>query len=381
MENSKSLTNQYCQAAEAIKTAILQSQYEAAKGVNRVQLALYYGIGKFISVKTRKGVWGTNALQTISDKLRKDLPGLRGFSANSLKNMRKFYENWMMLDAANTAADPNSTIAIVELEGGENVVEVGAMHIQELNDFPVEDFFRVPFTHHIRIIEGSKDIKARYYYIHKTAEEHLQVDKLTSLIKAGDFAHCDKMPSNFPKTISDASLARKAVMMFKDEYLLDFINVEEIGERDIVDVDERVVELKIVENIKKFIMTFGKDFAFIGNQYHLEIHGVEHFPDLLFFNRELNAMVVVELKTGEFKTSYLGQLMGYLSILDAKVKKSHENPSIGIVLCKSANKDYVEFVIQDYNKPMGVATYITSEEMPEKLRNALPDIEELKKLL
>lgn len=394
MKNNKSLTNQYNQAAEAIKTAILQSQYEAAKGVNRVQLALYYGIGKFISVKTRKGVWGTSALQTISEKLRKDLPGLRGFSANSLKNMRKFYENWMMLDAANTVEDPNSTIvnvdseeetnstiAIVELEGGENVVEVGAMHIQELNDFPVEDFFRVPFTHHIRIIEGTKDIKARYYYIHKTAEEHLQVDKLTSLIKAGDYMHCDKMPSNFPKTISDASLARKAVMMFKDEYLLDFINVEEIGERDMADVDEKVVEQKIVENIKKFIMTFGNDFAFIGNQYHLEIHGVEHFPDLLFFNRELNAMVVVELKTGEFKTSYLGQLMGYLSILDAKVKKPHENPSIGIVLCKSANKDYVEFVIQDYNKPMGVATYTTSEEMPEKLRNALPDIEELKKLL
>lgn len=394
MENNKSLTNQYNQAAEAIKTAILQSQYEAAKGVNRVQLALYYGIGKFISVKTRKGVWGTSALQTISDKLRKDLPGLRGFSANSLKNMRKFYENWTMLDAANTTADSNSTIvnvdseeetnstiAIVELGGGENVIEVGAMHIQELNDFPVEDFFRVPFTHHIRIIEGTKDIKARYYYIHKTAEEHLQVDKLTSLIKIGDYMHCDKMPSNFPKTISDATLARKAVMMFKDEYLLDFINVEEIGERDIADVDEKVVEQKIVENIKKFIMTFGNDFAFIGNQYHLEIHGVEHFPDLLFFNRELNAMVVVELKTGEFKTSYLGQLMGYLSILDAKVKKTHENPSIGIVLCKSANKDYVEFVIQDYNKPMGVATYTTSEEMPEKLRNALPDIEELKKLL
>ncbi len=394
MENNKSQTNQYNQAAEAIKAAILQSQYEAAKGVNRVQLALYYGIGKFISVKTRKGVWGTSALQTISDKLRKDLPGLRGFSVNSLKNMRKFYENWMMLDAANTAADPNSTIvnvdseeganstiAIVELEGGENVVEVGAIHIQELNDFPVEDFFRVPFTHHIRIIEGTKDIKARYYYIHKTAEEHLQVDKLTSLIKAEDYMHCDKMPSNIPKTMSDVTLARKAVMMFKDEYLLDFINVEEIGERDIMDVDEKVVEQKIVENIKKFIMTFGNDFAFIGNQYHLEIHGVEHFPDLLFFNRELNAMVVVELKTGEFKTSYLGQLMGYLSILDAKVKKPHENPSIGIVLCKSANKEYVEFVIQDYNKPMGVATYTTSEEMPEKLRNALPDIEELKKLL
>ena len=128
-------------------------------------------------------------------------------------------------------------------------------------------------------------------------------------------------------------------------------------------------------------MTFGNDFAFIGNQYHLEVYGVEHFPDLLFFNRELNALVVVELKTGDFKSSYPGQLMSYLSILDTKVKKPHENPSIGIVLCKSANKEYVEFVIRDYNKPMGVATYKTSEEMPEALRKAMPDIEELKKLL
>ena len=255
------------------------------------------------------------------------------------------------------------------------------MRIQEIQDFPIEDFFRVPFTHHVRIIEGVKDLKTRYYYIHKTAEELLSVDKLTVLIKAGDYEHSGTMPSNFVKTLTNASMARKAVMMFKDEYLLDFINVEQIGERESIDVDERVVEKQIVENIKKFIMTFGNDFAFIGNQYHLEVHGVEHFPDLLFFNRELNAMVVIELKTGEFKTSYLGQLMGYLSILDAKVKKPHENSSIGIVLCKSANKEYVEFVIQDYNKPMGVATYTTSADMPERLRKALPDIEELKKLL
>ena len=170
-------------------------------------------------------------------------------------------------------------------------------------------------------------------------------------------------------------------MMFKDEYFLDFINVEQIGERESIDVDEREVEQQIIQNIKNFIMTFGNDFAFIGNQYHLEVYGVEHFPDLLFFNRELNALVVVELKTGDFKSSYLGQLMSYLSILDAKVKKPHENPSIGIVLCKEANREYVEFVIRDYNKPMGVATYKTTAEMPEELRKALPDIEELKKLL
>ena len=111
------------------------------------------------------------------------------------------------------------------------------------------------------------------------------------------------------------------------------------------------------------------------------MYGVEFFPDLLFFNRELNAMVVIELKTGEFKTSYLSQLMTYLRILDDKVRKPHENPSIGIVLCKSANKEFVEYIIQDYEKPMGVATYTTSADMPEKLRKALPDVNELKKLL
>ena len=247
--------------------------------------------------------------------------------------------------------------------------------------FPIEDFLKVPFSHHIEILSKVKVEKERFYYIRRVAEEHLSIEQLSKLIKEKAFEHSGTMPSNFVKTLTNASMARKAVMMFKDEYLLDFINVEQIGERESIDVDERVVEKQIVENIKKFIMTFGNDFAFIGNQYHLEVHGVEHFPDLLFFNRELNAMVVIELKTGEFKTSYLGQLMGYLSILDAKVKKPHENSSIGIVLCKSANKEYVEFVIQDYNKPMGVATYTTSADMPERLRKALPDIEELKKLL
>ena len=170
-------------------------------------------------------------------------------------------------------------------------------------------------------------------------------------------------------------------MMFKDEYLLDFINIEEIGERDKNCIDERVVEKQIIENIKKFIMTFGKDFAFVGNQYHLEVYGESFFPDLLFFNRDLNALVVFELKTGDFKSIYLAQLMTYLRILDDKVRKSHENPSIGIVLCRNANKDFVKYVIQDYDKPMGVATYKTATDMPEHLRNSLPDQETLLRLM
>ena len=147
------------------------------------------------------------------------------------------------------------------------------------------------------------------------------------------------------------------------------------------DLNERVLEKSIVDNIKRFILTFGQDFIFVGNQYRLEVSGEEMFVDLLFFNRELNSLVAVELKSGKFRSSYLGQLSTYLSALDTYVRKPHENPAIGILLCRDMNQSFVEFAIRDYDKPMGVATYRATKEMPERLRNALPDIEELKKLL
>lgn len=391
------------QAIDDIKAAILQGQYEAAKGVNRIQLAVYFGIGKYISQHTRKGVWGTGALEIISGQLRRELPGLRGYSATALKNMRKFYENWVMLDPSSSVTtdglkstiaiaeiasdnlsvitDDNSTIAIAELDMSQKIDIYHTLHISNINDFPVEDFFRLPFTHHIRIIEGTKDLKERYYFIHRAVEENIPSDDLPQFIKSHPYDSLHQMPNNFAKAIPDAGRMRKAVTMFKDEYLLDFINVEEIGLRDSIDVDERVVEHEIVNKVKNFIMTLGRDFTFMGNQQLLAVYGVEHFPDLLFFNRELNAMVVIELKTGDFKTSYLGQLMGYLTILDEKMRKPHENPSIGIVLCKSANREYVEFMIRDYSKPMGVATYKTADEMPEHLRRALPSQDELIKLM
>ena len=407
MEENKDIkmTQELRQAVADIKAAILQGQYEACKGVNRIQLAVYFGIGKYVSQHSRKGTWGMSALEVISNQLRRELPGLRGYSATSLRNMRKFYENWIMLDgisasalaevqntdnqrdikSASTLAN-NSPTAIADISSvatdERNAIDIyHTIQAPVTEHFPIEDFFRVPFTHHIRIIEGTKEIAAQYYYIHRTAEENLSEKEVIRLAKENAYGRREQIPSNFRQTISDAAQMRKAVTMFKDSYMLDYINVEEIGVRDKIDVDERVVEKEIVSKVKNFIMTLGDDFTFMGNQKLLEIYGVEHFPDLLFFNRELNAMVVIELKTGEFKTSYLGQLMGYLTLLDEKVRKRHENPSIGIVLCKSANREYVEFMIRDYSKPMGVATYKTADEMPENLRKALPDIEELKRLI
>lgn len=387
MINDMERKENYALAVKTIKTAILQGQYAAAKGSNRIQLATYFAIGKYISLNSRHGFWGKGAIETISEQLRRELPGLRGYSPSNMKNMRLFYEKWSVLDskspiAIGESSEQNSTIAIGELQSEDYQIDIyRSLSVDNVVNFPIEVFFSVPFTHHIRILEKTQTQEERYYYMHRCVMENLSVDGLVKIIKQDDFLHKSILPNNFVNTISDPATARKAVMMFKDEYFLDFINTEEIGERDFADIDEKIVEKEIIHNVKNFIMTFGRDFAFIGNQYHLEVYGHDHFPDLLFFNRELNAMVVVDLKKGEFKPSYLGQLAAYLRILDDKVRKPHENQTIGLILCKSADKEYVEYIIQDYNKPMGVATYTTENDMPEKLRNALPPVEELKKLL
>ena len=369
-------TADYNIAVQTIKDAILRSQYQAAKLVNREMLSLYYGIGRYISANSREGFWGTGAIRTISEKLRKELPGLKGFSETNLKNMRLFYEEWEPIFNKSSISTIISSVATDEIETTLLFPAKSSVTTDDL-----ESFLSLDFTHHIAILNGEKDATKRLKYIHLSLANRWNTKYLQQQIKDNAADKYGAMPSNFGVTIKDSRDAIKALNMFKDEYLLDFINTEEIGIRDIADIDERVVEKEIIHNIKKFIMTFGRDFAFVGNQYHLEAFSEDFFPDLLFFNRELNCLVVVELKTGDFKPGYLAQLMTYLRILDDKVRKPHENPSIGIVLCKNANKDFVEYVIQDYAKPMGVATYRLSEDMPEKLREALPDVEELKKLL
>ena len=365
----------YGDAVRAIKQAILKSQYEAVKGVNAQQLALYYSIGGDISANTRTGTWGKGAIDAISSQLQEELPGLRGFSATNLRNMRIFFEAWSPEDAqgdSSVATDESVRVALGNFHQAQ---------LMKLQPKDAEAFKNIGFTHHMAILNQAKDREERFFYIRTCAENHYSVSELKRAIARDDFHHQGKMPNNFMQTIPQGQRALRAISTFKDEYLLDFINVEELGARDGADVDERVVEQGIIHNIKNFIIEFGRDFAFVGNQYHLEAFGEDQYIDLLFFNRELNCLVAVELKAGPFKTAYLGQLSGYLSVLDGYVKKPHENDSIGIVLCKDANRAFVDYVVRDFDKPMGVATYKMTQDMPQKLRDALPPIEGLKALL
>lgn len=364
---------EYNDDVQAIKQAILQSQYQAAKRANALQLGLYYSVGGFVSERVESGRWGEGALKAVSGQLQRELPGLRGFSERNLYYMKTFYEVW----APVIGGASDSALASAELPSDDFL----HLQVQKVPDFPAKDFLGIGFTQHRTILEKVKDRDERFFYIRCCAREHYRVEDLRRAIKRDDYHHQGQMPNNFLATMPSSQRALRVIETFKDEYLLDYMNTEELGVRDLADVDERVAERTMIQDVKNFIMAFGRGFTFVGNQYHLDAFSEDQYIDLLFFNRDLNCLVAVELKCGPFKTAYLGQLSGYLAVLDKFEKKEHENPSIGIVLCKDMNKAFVSLVIQSYTSPMGVATYLTPEDIPHDLQEALPDIDDLKALL
>ncbi len=361
------VTHNYAEAIKAIKQAILKSRYHAAVLANREMLMLYFGIGEYISKNSRTGTWGTNAIETISAQLQKELPGLRGFAVSNIKNMRQFYEAWKGLI-------PNRQFSTGDLEVlFDNDIQIRQLLAGDLETNPVLQLFvSVGFTHHMTILHKTESEDERLFYIERCATEFWSVEKLKYNLKSDLYAREGKIANNFAVTISDADFRGKALRSFKDEYLLDYINIEDPDE-----ADEREIADHIVRNIKKFIMTLGSDFSFIGQEYRVVVEGDEYFIDLLFFNRQLQSLVAVELKRGAFKPEYAGKLNFYLSALDEYVKKPHENPSIGIVLCKSQKEKKVEFAFKDISKPMGVATYLLSKELPKEYQGILPDADKL----
>lgn len=364
---------EYNDDVQAIKQTILQSQYQATKRANALQLGLYYSVSGFVSERVESGRWGEGALKAVSGQLQRELPGLRGFSERNLYYMKTLYEVW----APVIGGASDSALASAELPSDDFL----HLQVQKVPDFPAKDFLGIGFTQHRTILEKVKDRDERFFYIRCCAREHYRVEDLRRAIKRDDYHHQGQMPNNFLATMPSSQRALRVIEAFKDEYLLDYMNTEELGVRDLADVDERVAERTMIQDVKNFIMAFGRGFTFVGNQYHLDAFGEDQYIDLLFFNRDLNCLVAVELKCGPFKTAYLGQLSGYLAVLDKFEKKEHENPSIGIVLCKDMNKAFVNLVIQSYTSPMGVATYLTPEDIPHDLQEALPDIDDLKALL
>jgi predicted nuclease of restriction endonuclease-like (RecB) superfamily len=283
--------------------------------------------------------------------------------------MRVFYKEWK---TSNVISSSTTT----KLENTK--IEIGSSVTTEFNNTNniVENFVSISFTHHYEIILKIKNEADRWYYIENSALNVWTVKHLQTELANKSHLQVQKIPNNFKATMPDI-LSNKALRAFKDQYLLDFVNIEDADD----EIDEKVLEHEIVLNIKKFLMSLGNDFTFMGNQYRLKVGEDEYFIDLLFFHRGLQSLVAFELKKGKFKPEYIGKMNFYLSALDDLVKQAHENPSIGIILCKEKENSKVEYSFRDINKPMGVAVYKTLENVPPELQNALPDANTLKKLL
>jgi predicted nuclease of restriction endonuclease-like (RecB) superfamily len=333
MEN-QSLHNDYLKTLVLLKQRISQAQYNSYSAVNSEMILAYLDIGKVISEKTKTG-WGTSVIKQLSVDLQAEFVGVKGFSERNLHRMKKVHEEMK--------ADEFSPQLVAKLHWG-----------------------------HISLIFSKIRNKAeRLFYLEKAKTEAWSRSILEEKIKIGLFENVTNFQSNFSKTLTTQEVV-KYTMNFKDEYDLSFLNLPDHH-------SERQLENAIVNNIAKMLGQFGSDFSFMGQQFRLELDDKEYFIDLLFYHRKLKSMIAIELKVSEFKPDYSQQLNCYLHLLDKNVKYPEDNPSIGILLCKSKSNLTVEYALEIVSKPMGVATYRYAE-LPDHFAQNLPNEEQLKRI-
>ena len=320
-----------------VKERIRAAQYAALKAVNKELIELYWDIGRLIVEQQQGMTHGKSVVERLAKDLRAEFPGIAGFSAANLWRMRAFYE----------AYAPSEKLAPM-------VREIG-------------------WTHNLIILEQCKDDLQREFYIRMTRKFGWTKALLVHQIEGQAYERTLLNQTNFDATLPEEVRAR-AKLAVKDEYTFDFL---ELGEQ----FSERQFERGLMANVEGFLREMGGAVSLIGSQYRLEVNDNEYFVDVLLFHRRLKCLVAVELKIGEFLPEYVGKMQFYLAVLDDKARMADENPSIGIILCKSKDETIVEYALRESNKPIGVATYRVVRALPEELRGELPAPEQIAKLL
>jgi predicted nuclease of restriction endonuclease-like (RecB) superfamily len=387
MKDMTAIPKDFSTAVKDIKLAILQARAKAARLANAEALKLYFFVGGYISKKTRKAKWGSGAIDALSNQLQVELPGLRGFSATNIKNMRTFFEFWeddfSIRHLPSDGICSVSTNEIRQMPSAESaLIPIRQMPSAELGMEAFGAFMSVGFSQHREIVRAVQSKDEAWYYICASAKAPWSYEQLLQHLRADDYHHIGALPNNFAKTLSPIALASKAVRSFRDEYLLELVNLDNVDAVHDQDVDERVLSKSLVADVEKTIQALGgDDFCFMGREKRLIVEGEEVFIDLLFYHRSLRAMVAVELKMGKFRAAYLGQLELYLSALDATMRHPDENPSIGLLLCEQMSKGFVEFAVRDKSKPLGIATYRTLRSIPKPYKMLAPVIEGVKRVM
>lgn len=323
-----------------LKKQIRKSQLKAALSVNKELILLYWGIGKTIVEKQEKSGWGTNILEKLSKDLQNEFPGVEGFSRRNISRMRAFYReylNWPQL-------------------------------VAKLENLPI---FHIPWGHNILIMEKIKETEERLWYAQKTIEHGWSRSVLTIWIENRLYHKEGKAITNFKSTLPhpQSDLAKNTL---KDPYSLDFLELHK-------DFSEREIEEGFVSHIQKFLLELGHGFAFVGKQQPIKAGNKDLYIDLLFYHLKLRCYIVIELKAREFDSRDAGQMSAYLSAVDDQLRHEDDQPSIGIILCKTKDSVFAEYVLRNFNRPIGVAEFEVKlvEKLPKELKSSLPTVKEI----
>lgn len=327
----------YTQLLIDVKERVRSAQLAALKVVNTELVGLYWDLGRMIVERQDQAGWGKSVVERLSQDLRREFPGVAGFSVQNLWYMRQFY---------------------LEYRGHEKLQPLVG---------------EVAWAHNLAIMGKCKDPLEREFYLRMTRKFGWSKNVLIHQIENQSYEKSLLGQTNFDQTLTP-ELRAQATLAVKDEYTFDFL---ELGEKH----SERELERALITRVEDFLRAMGGMFAFMGSQYRLEVDGREFFVDLLLFHRRLRCLVAVELKVGDFQPEFVGKMQFYLTALDRQVRQEDENPSIGIVLCKEKSRIIVEYALHDANKPIGVATYEITKTLPKELKGQLPRPEEIAALL
>jgi predicted nuclease of restriction endonuclease-like (RecB) superfamily len=329
----KNIDQEYSKLLSDLKARVASSQYKAVLSVNKELILLYHHIGAAILSSQEKHGWGAKVIDKLSKDLQSGFPKMKGFSTRNLKYMRKFSE---------------------EYPDFEFVQQVVAL---------------LPWGHNVLLMDRFSDKQIRMFYIRKVIEHGWSRNIMEMQIETALHKRQGQAITNFKDKLPlpQSDLAHYTL---KDPYIFDFLNIGE-------EAHEREVEKVLVYHMEKFILELGAGFAFVGRQYHLEVGDKDFYIDLLFYHLKLRCFVVIELKDKDFKPEYAGKINFYLSAVDDLVKHESDQPSIGLILCRSKNNVLAEYTLRDMSKPIGLAEYRLTESLPENLKTVLPTIEEL----
>jgi predicted nuclease of restriction endonuclease-like (RecB) superfamily len=345
---------EYADFIRVIKNKVQSAQIKAAVSVNRELIELYWELAEKFVEKQKNSKWGDGLLAQMSKDLQEEFPDTKGFSLSNLKYMRQWFLFWNDGNAIGQQAvsqSPKSQQAVGFLEKAKQLVA------------------QIPWGHNLLIVSKSKNQDEALFYAQKTIENNWSRAVLTHHIEANLFGREGKALTNFSASLPapQSDLARQTL---KDPYVFDFITLREKH-------DEKELEDALVQHVTKFLLELGAGFSFIGRQYKLVVDDEDFYIDLLFYQVRLHCYVVVELKAVKFKPEFAGKLNFYISAVDGILKGKQDNPTIGILICKSKKKTVVEYSLKDVHKPIGVSEYQITQILPDEFKSALPSIEEI----